>query len=70
MVQHGKTGFIVEPGSSEALRRGILDLLALSDDERQRFGEEGRRHVLANFTWPIVAKKTLDLCAEAIASRR
>ncbi len=70
MVLDGKTGFVVQPGSKEELKRGILKYLALSEAERLRFGEEGKKHVLDNFTWPVVAKRTLDLAEEVLRQHK
>lgn len=70
MVLEGKTGFVVQPGSKEELKRGIRKLMGLSLEERQRIGQQGKEHVLANFTWPVVAKQTLELAEEILRSSR
>lgn len=60
-------GLIVEPGSVNALARGIAQLLA---DERRRaeLSINGRRHALENFDWNRVGKRYSRLLGE-IAGR-
>ncbi|MCW3849347.1 glycosyltransferase family 4 protein [Sphingomonas sp. LB-2] len=53
-------GFVVAPGSSEALAQAIRAFLALPTDAREGMGEVSRRRVEARFTWQQVARATLD----------
>lgn len=56
VVEHGVNGYCVEPGCPEKLARGILD--ALSDDRRRRtMGQNGRKRVVEEFTFEVMAKK-------------
>ncbi len=50
VVLNGKTGILVEPGSSEQLAQAILTLIE-NPVLRRQMGERGRRHVLANYRW-------------------
>lgn len=66
VVEHGVNGYCVEPGSPEALARGILD--ALSDDARRRWmGQNGRRRVVEEFTFDVMAKQYERLFEELVA---
>jgi glycosyltransferase involved in cell wall biosynthesis len=63
IVQHGVTGFLIEPGNVEELRDRIAELLrdpALAG----RMGRNARDLVLDRFTWDVVA----DRCLEEYAS--
>ena len=60
IVDHGRTGFVVEPASSEALRSVITRFL--SDPELAvTMGRNARGEVLTRFTWKGIAQKCLDL---------
>lgn len=64
MVKNGETGILVEPGSADALREGMLQLVGWSEQRRRAVGEAARGHVLSNFTWSAIAQKTFALCEE------
>jgi glycogen synthase len=49
-----ETGWLVEPGSPEALRGALVEALA-SDTRRDAFGRAGRALVGSTFAWPAVA---------------
>jgi glycosyltransferase involved in cell wall biosynthesis len=60
----GETGLLVEPNDPEALVVAIRQLL--DDAElRARLGANGRRRVMARFTWEVTAKGTAA-CYDAI----
>jgi glycosyltransferase involved in cell wall biosynthesis len=63
IVRHEETGLLVPPGDEGALARAIARVL---DDPSlgRRLGEQGRRHVAADFSWPSVIARL-----EAIYSR-
>ena len=65
-IEHGKTGWLVEPTSVEEVAGRILDLLG--DGERARaMGEAGKRRVLEQFTWAQSGRVLGE--AVALASR-
>lgn len=53
-------GFTVMPGDSIAVHDAILKLAKLSPDERQKMGECGKRFILAEQTYPVLAQRFLD----------
>ena len=58
VVQHGTTGFLVEPGNVAELRESVAALLhdpALA----RRMGRNGRELVLERFTWQATAERCL-----------
>jgi glycosyltransferase involved in cell wall biosynthesis len=58
LVQHGRTGLLVEPGDPHALREAIETLLA-DPLLRRRLGEAARADVAARFAWPAVTQATV-----------
>lgn len=60
MVEHGKTGFLVKPGDSEALAEGILALF--NDFELSReMGKMARKKVEREYDWTVIARQYYDL---------
>ena len=49
--------------SAEGIQKGIEDIFALSDEERQAMGERGRKWVRENLDWTAIAKKMIK-CLE------
>ncbi len=65
-VVEAETGFLVEPGSVEALARGLQ---AAAQADAPRLGAAGRRLLEASFGWDAILPRYLDLCREILASR-
>jgi glycosyltransferase involved in cell wall biosynthesis len=62
IVEHGVTGFLVEPGNVPELRERLAQVLGdagLAD----RLGRNARESVLARFTWQHVARACLRIYA-------
>jgi glycosyltransferase involved in cell wall biosynthesis len=59
IVLDGITGILVPPRSPEALAAAILDLVG-NAERRHAMGEEARRLVVREYTWEIIAKRTLE----------
>jgi len=65
MIEHKKTGYLVQPYCPEDLMNGIK--WVLSDDMRmKRLAESARKKVLKEFDIKLVAKKYVDLYREII----
>jgi glycosyltransferase involved in cell wall biosynthesis len=62
-------GILVEPGSPQALAKGIAQLLE-QPAARAELGERGRRGVEAAYAWPRVAQATAEVYAELLRERR
>jgi starch synthase len=68
VVDHGVTGFLVEPGDVHELRDRLEEMTA-SPASAERIGAAGRERVLDRFTWGEVARRCLD-AYEALATPR
>jgi len=58
-------GFHVNPYDPKDIAWGIVNSIR-DPAERERLGKNGRKRVLENFTWDIVARKTIELYEEVI----
>jgi len=58
-------GFHVNPTDPVDIAWGIVSSLQ-SQDKKLELGRNGRKRVLAEFTWDIIAKKTLEVYSELI----
>jgi glycosyltransferase involved in cell wall biosynthesis len=67
VVLDGKTGILVEPGSSEQLAQAILTLIE-NPTLRRQMGERGRRYVLANYRWEDNAALMENLYQQVLQS--
>ena len=56
-------GITIEPESALAVVEGVNQFLGMSPGERRAMGERGRNYVLANHTYPVLAKRFLDAIA-------
>jgi glycosyltransferase involved in cell wall biosynthesis len=65
VIQNNKNGLLVQPGNPKQLAEAIQFLL---DDERlrEKYGEEGRRMVLQQFSQEVIAKKILEIYNELL----
>jgi len=59
LVEHGRTGYLVEPGDESGLAAAICELLA-DRSRRARMGQLARNRVLREFTWDRIAALTVD----------
>jgi len=63
VVEHGVTGFLVEPGNVDELRARLAELLG---DRRlaEKLGRNARERVLETFTWDACAERCLAAYSE------
>lgn len=59
IITEGKTGFLVPPGNTAALREKI-EFFANNPNKAKTFGENARQDVLRRFTWEKIAEHCLD----------
>jgi alpha-maltose-1-phosphate synthase len=67
VVDHGLTGFLVEPGNSSELRERLAQILG---DRRlaERLGQNARERFLEKFTWEACAERCLSAYSELAES--
>jgi glycosyltransferase involved in cell wall biosynthesis len=67
VVEHGVTGFLVEPGNVGELRTRLAEVLG---DRRlaERLGRNARERVLESFTWDACAERCLAAYSELVES--
>ena len=66
VVEHGKTGLLVEPDNTEALAEAILTIL---DDQELggSMGRAGRERAVRLFSWDKIAEDMRCLCNDVSA---
>ena len=65
-VQEAGCGLTVAPEDPAAVARGLDALLAMSKAQRRDLGERGRRHALANLTYPVLGQRFLTTFAHEV----
>jgi glycosyltransferase involved in cell wall biosynthesis len=68
LVLDGRTGFVVPPGSPEALARRMGEMLS-DADLRARFGEAARARVLTEFNVDNMVRQTVSIYKNVMAGR-
>lgn len=68
-IEHGRTGFLVDPDDEEDFAR-TMELLITNEDLRKRMGSEGLRRVRSQFTWESRAAYLNNLSSEINAVKR
>jgi len=59
-IQHGQNGFLVTPGNAEEYRK-IIESVLDNPQDKDAFGQQARVYVKSNYSWPLIAKKYLDV---------
>ena len=68
-VVNDETGLLVDPGDSRGLATAIRSLLERPEEAR-RFGNAGRERMQREFTAAVMAERTQEVYARALAARR
>lgn len=67
VMDEGRHGFMVPEGKPEAFARSLLELL--EDEElRRKMGQAGRRTVLEQFSWDLVARQVEEYYLELLGT--
>jgi glycosyltransferase involved in cell wall biosynthesis len=69
VVKDGEDGLLVDYGDAAMLAEAIF-LLLTNHNLSSRLGEVGKQKTLANFTWPIVARRFQELFSQVIVRHR
>jgi len=62
----GDTGIIVPPRDPEALANGIVEILALPNDQRQLMGQHSRERILENFDINLITQTYMKFWKELV----
>lgn len=65
VIQHGKNGILIPPNNAIKLAEAIQYLLD-NEDVRARFGREGRKFVVENFSYSVIGKKLCRIYKEML----
>jgi glycosyltransferase involved in cell wall biosynthesis len=60
IIKSGRNGLLVEPKNVQQLAGAIIELV-LNDSKRKQFGEESRNLVEKEYSWDIIAEKTINV---------
>lgn len=63
-------GISVEAEDTEALKKGILKLIALPENERRLLGENGRIAALNHFNYGTLSRKFIELLEDEVKEKR
>lgn len=69
LIDHGRTGWLYEPGDRAALAEALAALLAQPDRARA-MGEAGRREIMAKYTWRALAGDAVAIAERLIRRRK
>jgi glycosyltransferase involved in cell wall biosynthesis len=69
VVRAGGGGLLVPPRDPEALAKGIRSLLE-QPETRRELASQARERVVAHFSWPAIARRTVGVYQETLAERR
>ncbi len=69
MIEHGRTGLLVQPRDPGELANGVLDLIC-NPAKAARLGREGKKAVEKQFSVDAVIDKTLDVYYETLGKHR
>jgi len=62
-VAEAGCGLTVQPGNPRAVAEGVRRLMALDPEQRLAMGARGRRFMLENHTYPVLARRFLEACS-------
>tara|TARA_B100001063_G_C16734692_1_gene541321 strand:+ start:386 stop:1648 length:1263 start_codon:yes stop_codon:yes gene_type:complete len=66
IVLHKYNGLVAEPLSITSLCEQLRNIIESPKKTRLKLGENGRKHVLEKFSYPIIQKKYLNILEEAL----
>jgi glycosyltransferase involved in cell wall biosynthesis len=62
VVVDGKTGFLIEPRSGEALEKAIINIWSMSKEQRTIMGNLAREHIVHHFNQLRIFKRFQKIC--------
>lgn len=70
IIEDGKTGFLVEPGNSQALAEKILEVISLSESKRQSIIRNAKNKVINDFNIDKTVKEFEDTYLALLSKKR
>lgn len=61
IIKDANCGLVIRPESPELIVEAINELYAMTEDQRMALGENGRKYILENNTFDILADKLIDV---------
>ncbi len=65
IIEHNRTGLLVEPRSDEGLSEAIARLYH-DPEKRYRMGKNGRAKVISDFNWKDISDKTIEVYQQVL----
>ncbi len=65
IIDHNRTGLLVEPRSDEGLSEAIAGLYH-DPEKRYRMGKKGRERVISDFNWKDISAKTIEVYRQVL----
>ncbi|MBZ0266294.1 glycosyltransferase [bacterium] len=66
LITDRQNGLLVESGNAEGLASAMIYLASMSIDERQRWGEQGKKHIQQHYDQSVVEQRWIDLIEQSI----
>lgn len=70
IVRHRSSGFIADAFSPDSLCEQLLEIIKISETTRLKMGQNGRKHILEKFSYPIIKKMYIKILQDAIALKQ
>lgn len=61
IIEDNKCGLCVDPNDSEEIRKAIIKVHSMSEEDRKQMGENGRKTVIEQYNWTIEEGKLINL---------
>jgi glycosyltransferase involved in cell wall biosynthesis len=61
IVEEANAGFVIEPNNATEIADAVLKIFNMTEDERIRLGENGRKYVLEKHTYEKITEKYLEI---------
>ncbi len=70
IVHHRSTGLVAREFNPSSLCEQLIEMTKTSEKARLSMGENGRKHIIKNFSFPILTNKYLNILQDAIALKQ
>lgn len=65
IVLHQHTGLVADSYSIESLCNQLFEIIMSSQEDRMKMGENGRKHVIENFSRAVISEKYMNVLRDA-----